>query len=164
MADRVNHELQLVVQELLLLRKETLATAESLTAGDLAAHVTAIPGASQIYLGGVITYATSLKRQLLGVTAPRVISAECAEQMAIGVRRLTGANWGLATTGVAGPQQQENQPVGTVFVAVSSVQGVRSRVLELSAAIGPHQRAEIRQDTCAAAIELLREMLEETQS
>lgn len=164
MAYLADHEQQLLVQQLLIQRQETLATAESLTAGDLASRVTAVPGSSQVYLGGVITYVTALKKQLLGVTAPKVISAECAEQMAQGVRELTGASWGLATTGVAGPKKQEEQPVGTVFVAVASESEVRSRPLALEFPEGPDQRDLIRRASCSATIQLLRELLEEGNS
>src|SRR5690348_4767165 len=99
-------------------RGETLACAESLTGGGLAAALTAVPGASASMRGGVVSYATEVKRTVLGVTAELVISAACAEQMAVGVRDLLGATWGLSTTGVAGPDTQEGQPVGTVFVGV----------------------------------------------
>src|SRR3954467_11948760 len=94
----------------------SLATAESLTGGRLAAVVTAVPGASASYLGGFVTYATELKETLLGV--PRevverygVVSPECARAMAEGCRSATGATYALATTGVAGPDQQEGKAV-----------------------------------------------------
>lgn len=109
----------------------TLACAESVTGGDLAAALSAAPGASETFLGGVVSYATEVKRSVLGVTAERVISAACAEQMAVGVRELCGADWGIATTGVAGPSRQEDQPVGTVFVALAGPDGVRSVQLDL---------------------------------
>lgn len=148
-----------LIHRILSERNQMLATAESLTAGDLAAHITSIPGASQIFMGGVITYATSLKRDLLGVRASRVISAECATQMAQGVRRLTGATWGLSTTGVAGPGSVEDQPVGTVFVGLSSPLGTRAEPLRLDFPQGPEQRSLIRAAVCAAAIQLLHDQL-----
>ncbi|MGN6253140.1 MAG: CinA family protein [Marmoricola sp.] len=112
-------------------RGTTLACAESVTGGDLAAALSAAPGASATFLGGVVSYATQVKRSVLGVRAERVISAECAEQMASGVREVCGADWGISTTGVAGPSEQEDQPVGTVFVGIAGPQGVRSVRLDL---------------------------------
>ena len=135
-------------------RGETLACAESLTGGLVAAALTDVPGASAVVVGGVVTYATSLKHDLLGVTATSVISAECATQMAEGVRRITGADWGLATTGVAGPDRQEDQPVGTVFVAVAGPAQVVSRRLSLSG-----DRVAIREGSVAGVLALLREQL-----
>jgi len=148
-----------LIHRTLLERAQLLATAESLTAGELAARVTSMPGASQIFLGGVITYATALKRELLGVQAAKVISAECATQMAQGVRRLTGAAWGLSTTGVAGPDSVEDQPVGTVFVGLSSPMGARAEQLCLDFPSGPEQRSLIRAAVCTAAIQLLHDEL-----
>ena len=147
---------QIAAETLALLqqRGETAACAESLTGGLVAATLTAVPGASAVVVGGVVTYATSLKRDLLGVTATSVISAECATQMAEGVRRITGADWGLATTGVAGPDRQEDQPVGTVFVAVAGPAQVVSRRLSLSG-----DRAAIRGGSVAGVLALLREQL-----
>ncbi|HNA97894.1 MAG TPA: CinA family protein [Marmoricola sp.] len=140
-------------------RGHTMSTAESLTGGELAATLTSLPGSSTVFLGGVVTYATELKRQLLGVTAPRVISAICAEQMATGIRELTGADWGLSTTGVAGPDQQEGEPVGTVFIAIASASEVTTNQLKLNIPAGGDQRALIRRETCSAATRLLLELV-----
>jgi PncC family amidohydrolase len=131
----------------------TVACAESLTGGELAAALSAAPGASDIFLGGVVSYATEVKREVLGVTAERVISADCAEQMATGVRRLLGSDWALSTTGVAGPDRQEDQPVGTVFVGIAGPDGVRSVPLDLTDLDG--DRTAIRGATCRAALEEL---------
>jgi PncC family amidohydrolase len=133
----------------------TLATAESLTGGALADLVSASPGASDAYLGGVVSYATSVKTGLLGVSEETVeshgvVSAECAEEMAARVRKLIGADFALSTTGVAGPTEQEGKPVGTVFVGVAGPDGASAHELALSGG-----RAEIRHDTCRAAIDLL---------
>jgi len=128
-------------------RGETLACAESLTGGGLAAALTAVPGASASMRGGVVSYATEVKRTVLGVTAELVISAVCAEQMAVGVRDLLGATWGLSTTGVAGPDTQEGQPVGTVFVGVIGPAGAAARRFSLTGS-----REEIRAATVRAAI------------
>lgn len=101
----------------------TVAVAESLTGGRVAAALTAVPGASAVLRGSVTAYATDLKARLLGVDAgllDRVgaVDGEVARQMALGVRKVCGADVGIATTGVAGPTRQDGKPVGTVFVAV----------------------------------------------
>nr|WP_306239054.1 nicotinamide-nucleotide amidohydrolase family protein [Ornithinimicrobium cryptoxanthini] len=102
----------------------TVATAESLTGGLVAAALTSVPGASAVVLGGVVSYALSVKEGLLGVPKELLeeqgaVAADSAAAMADGVRRATGAAVGVATTGVAGPEPSEGKPVGTVFVAVS---------------------------------------------
>src|ERR1700752_1698314 len=102
----------------------TAATAESLTGGRLAVALTDTPGASETYVGGVVTYATELKASVLDVDQRiidlhGVVSPECAKAMATGVRALTGATLGIATTGVAGPTEQEGKPPGTVFVGLA---------------------------------------------
>src|SRR3712207_3495793 len=100
----------------------TLATAESLTGGGVGTALTSVPGSSAVYVGGVISYATRVKVDLLEVPieivhGDGVISAPCARAMASGVRRLLGTDLGVATTGVAGPDRQEGRPAGTGFVA-----------------------------------------------
>lgn len=133
---------------------ESVACAESLTGGELAALLSAAPGSSAVFRGGVVAYATEVKRSVLGVSAERVVSARCAEQLAQGVRDLVGADWAIGTTGVAGPDRQEEQPVGTVFVAVAGRHGVRSLALLLSG-----DRAEIRRSTCEEAVLALLEQV-----
>jgi nicotinamide-nucleotide amidase len=133
----------------------TLATAESLTGGGLGELITSVPGASAVYAGGVITYATRLKVELLGVPLEIVygdgaVSAACARAMAAGVRRVLGADVGVSTTGVAGPDRQEGKPAGTVFVAVADDRGEAVRPLRLTG-----DRAGIRSATVEAALELL---------
>src|SRR5881397_2978130 len=103
----------------LLERGQRVGCAESLTGGQLATLLSVTPGASATFVGGVVTYATELKRRLLGVTAELVVSGECAVQMATGACELLAADWTLSTTGVAGPERQEDQPVGTVFVGLA---------------------------------------------
>jgi nicotinamide-nucleotide amidase len=119
------------VLRLLLVRGGTLAVAESLTGGLVAAEITSVPGASRVFRGSVTAYATDLKHEVLGVDATLLaehgaVSPQVAAQMAAGVRRLLGADWGIATTGVAGPEPQDGQPVGTVFVAVDGPAGAAS--------------------------------------
>lgn len=140
------------LQELLRERGSTVATAESLTGGQLAVRLTNLPGSSQTYVGGAVTYATDMKRFLLGVPdavvdGEGVVSAACAEAMASGIRRVTGATYALATTGVAGPEPQEGKPVGTVFVGIAGPEGARAVHLHLDGT-----RAEIQAQTCERAL------------
>lgn len=140
-------------------RGETLATAESLTGGLVAQTLTDVPGASQVFVGGVVAYTALLKQQLLGVpaavvSAHGVVSAETAQAMALGVRQRLASTWGIATTGVAGPSEQEGHPVGTVFVAISGPFGDAVRQLALSG-----DRAEVRAATCAQVLGLVEEQL-----
>ncbi len=150
------------VDELLLRLREqgaTLATAESLTGGRLAALVTGVPGASRVYIGGVVAYASEVKQQLLGVPADlvarhSVVSPECARAMAEGVRSALGTTWAVSTTGVAGPDQQEGKAVGTVFVGVAGPVGATVTALEL---VGG--RHEIQERTCREAVSALGQAL-----
>ncbi len=147
------------VQVQLLGGGATVATAESLTGGLLGGCFTSVPGSSEVYLGGVVTYSTHLKVSLLGVPVevvdgPGVVSAECAEAMATGVRRLTGSTYALSTTGVAGPDSQEGKPAGTVYVGLAGPTGVRSVALELAGS-----REAIREQTVTAALSALSEQL-----
>ncbi|RLV49409.1 CinA family protein [Nocardioides mangrovicus] len=143
------------VHRLLAERGQTLATAESLTGGRLASLLTDVAGASATYVGGVVSYATSVKEQVLAVPVEvirehGVVSAECARAMAEGVRGLVGADRAVATTGVAGPTEQEGKPVGTVFVGLAGPEGTEAIALHLSG-----DREAIRQQTCEAALEEL---------
>jgi nicotinamide-nucleotide amidase len=137
---------------LLQARGETLATAESLTGGLLGAILTNLAGASATYRGGVVVYATDLKAGLLGVPVSLLdargpVDPDVAAAMAEGVRDRLGATWGVALTGVAGPEPQGDQPVGTVYVAVAGP-GATS-VVERAF---PGQRAEIRLAACRDAL------------
>lgn len=117
--------LPLAAEAVRLLRErgETVACAESLTGGLVCAALVDVPGASDVVVGGVVSYATRVKRDLLevdaGLLAQRgTVDAGTAEQMADGVRRLLEADWGVSTTGVAGPGPSEGKPAGTVFVGL----------------------------------------------
>lgn len=148
------------VLDALAARGETLATAESLTGGLLAARLTDVPGASRSFVGGVVSYATRVKVAVLGVADELVaqhgvVSEQCALAMAEGVRDRLDATWGLATTGVAGPDPQEGRAVGTVWVAVAGPTGSAAHLLDL-----PGDRAAVRQATCVAVLELLSRDLE----
>jgi nicotinamide-nucleotide amidase len=138
------------VHQVLLGRGETVGCAESLTGGGLADLLSSTPGASATFVGSVTSYATRIKRDLLGVTAAQVVSADCAAQMATGVRDLLGTDWALATTGVAGPDKQDDRPVGTVYVAVAGPRGVQVHRHALEG-----DRERIRRAACRAALEAL---------
>jgi PncC family amidohydrolase len=152
------------VHELLLERGATVATAESLTGGQLAALLTAAPGASDTFLGGVVSYATAVKEDVLGVDPTLVetygvVSAECALAMARGVRALMGSTYAVSTTGVAGPAEQEGKPPGTVFVGLAGPAGVSALSLEL---VG--DRAKIQDRTCSEALSALADALREEET
>jgi nicotinamide-nucleotide amidase len=143
------------VLESLARRGETVATAESLTGGLLSARLTDVPGASRSFVGGVVSYATRVKVSALGVPADvverhGVVSEECAIAMARGVRDRLDATWGVATTGVAGPDPQEGRAVGTVWVAVAGPDRVEARELALRG-----DRTAVRQASCDAALSVL---------
>jgi PncC family amidohydrolase len=152
--------LAIEVHRLLAARHSTVAVAESLTGGLLGACLTAMPGASRTFRGGVLSYATDLKETLLGVPGPLLgaegaVSAEVAGAMAGGVRDRLQATYGVALTGVAGPDPQDGKPPGTVFVAVAGPDVGRVSGVDLSGG-----RDEIRVGAVRAALELLRDVLE----
>jgi nicotinamide-nucleotide amidase len=142
-------------------RGETLASAESLTGGMIGALLTDVPGASASYLGGVISYATRLKVTLAGVDRSTLaevgpVAERTAAEMARGVAERCDSDWGLASTGVAGPDPQDGHRVGQVFVAVSHrARGLRVEELALQGG-----RAAIRDQTASAALGLLADALE----
>jgi nicotinamide-nucleotide amidase len=134
---------------------QTVAVAESLTGGLLAARIVEVPGASVAFRGGVVAYAGDLKHTLLGVDVDLLARAgavhpQVAAQMAGGVRERLAATWGLATTGIAGPDPQDGRPPGTVFVGIAGPDGVRTLSLSLRGG-----RAQVRGDTVDAALALL---------
>ena len=135
-------------------RGQTLAVAESLTGGLLAASIVDVAGASAVFRGGLVVYATDLKATLAGVPAPLLarhgpVHPLVAAALAAGARQRCAADWGLATTGVAGPDPQDGIEPGTVYVAVD---GPTSRVQRLDLT---GDRAAIRAATVAAALTLL---------
>jgi nicotinamide-nucleotide amidase len=144
-------------------RGQTLATAESLTGGLLGAAITAVPGASVVYRGGIIAYPPELKAVLLGVPEDLLarhgpIHPGVAAAMATGARDRLGATWGLATTGVAGPDPADAFPPGTVHIAASAGSPA-TRSLALAGG-----RDRIRRDTVDQALRLLFELLREDAS
>jgi len=147
----------LAAEVLRLLREAgwTLATAESLTGGLVAAALTDVPGSSQSFRGGVVSYATDLKARLLGVDGSMLathgaVYAPVAAAMAAGVRERLGATVGVATTGVAGPDAQDGQPPGTVHIAVSLADDTIVRTIALSG-----DRDEVRRLTVERVLGLL---------
>ena len=148
-------ELARQVHALLQARGQTVAVAESLTGGLVAAALTDIPGASSSFRGGIVSYATDLKAALLGVDAAMLarygaVYGPVATAMADGVRTRLRASYGLATTGVAGPEPQDGQPVGTVHIAVSTDGDTVLRTVALSG-----DRAQVRKLTVEHALGLL---------
>ncbi|MGX1912227.1 CinA family protein [Streptomyces phaeochromogenes] len=155
------------VLRLLTVRGETLAVAESLTGGLVAADLAAVPGASKAFRGSVTAYATDLKRDVLGVDATLLdqrgaVDPQVAAQMAAGARKVLGADWGIATTGVAGPEPQGGQPVGTVFVAVDGPQGASGEGVLGGKVVALRlngSRTEIRMESVRSVLALLLEQL-----
>lgn len=140
---------------------ESVACAESLTGGLVCAALTDVPGASASVRGGVVAYSTEVKAAVLGVPADLLaergaVDPQVAREMAQAVCRVLASDWGVATTGVAGPDPQDGRPVGTVYVAVAG--GGDCRV---AAHMFTGDRARIREATVAAAVSLLGEALAE---
>lgn len=138
----------------LMQRGETVATVESLTGGLVAGAITDVAGCSAVFRGGLVTYATDLKNTLAGVpvtvTDTGVVTEETARAMALGAREACGADWALATTGVAGPGPQYGVAAGTVWVAAAGPGGVvRTRELRVEG-----DRAAVRGASVDAVLEL----------
>ena len=143
------------VAERLLGAGLTLAVAESLTGGLVASRLVNVAGASEWFKGGVVAYDPEVKYSVLGVPRGPVVTAEAARAMAEGVRRVTGADVGLATTGVAGPEIQEGMPAGTVFLGLA-LPGAEA---EASEAHLPGDRDRVRQFATISLLDLLRRRL-----
>ena len=143
-----------VIGVLLGQRKWTLATAESMTGGLVSSRIVDTPEASTWFTGGVVTYASEVKFNVLGVREGPVVTEESAVQMAEGVRRLLGTDVGLSVTGVAGPDRQEDQPVGTAWLGVAMPTGSEAVHVRL-----PGDRLRIRQLAAISVLDLLRRRL-----
>ena len=144
------------VLDLLGQRGATLATAESLTGGRVAAALTAVPGSSACFVGGVVAYAATVKVSVLGVPPALihehgVVSSACAQAMASGVRALTGATYAVSTTGVAGPGEQDGVRPGTVYVGVVGRGSPTAVALELSGDRSAVQEQATREALSAVA-------------
>lgn len=154
-----------VVLERLRQRRQTLAVAESCTGGGLGAALAAVPGASEVFLGGVIAYANAVKQGLLGVPAELLaahgaVSDPVAQAMAEGARRATGADWALAVTGIAGPGGgSPEKPVGLVHIAVAGPDGCSSEGVRFGSSRG---RSWIQLLTAGEALDRLRRRLDAT--
>jgi nicotinamide-nucleotide amidase len=162
----VSHDqmpLEKVLVDLLTSRGETLACAESCTGGLLSNRITNVPGASAVFLGGYVTYANALKASALGVDGALIeshgaVSEPVAEAMAVGARERAGADYALATTGIAGPDGgSAEKPVGTVFIALAGKDG--ATVVEHHRF--PTDRKTFKDLVCLTAFNLLRRRLSE---
>lgn len=148
------------VVRLLTGRRQTLVVAESCTGGRLASRITDVPGASAVFLGGVVSYSNALKQRLLGVRAETLASAGAvsettAREMAEGARTRNGADYALAVTGIAGPGGgTPAKPVGTVFIALAT-----ARATTVIAPLNPYDRETFKNVTTQQALELLRQEL-----
>jgi nicotinamide-nucleotide amidase len=144
-----------VLGAMLAARGWTLGLAESLTGGLVASRIVSVPGASRWFRGGVVSYATEVKRSLLGVSNGRVVSGTAAREMAEAACRVLGSDVGLSLTGVAGPDLQDNEPPGTVFCGVA----LPERPPEAVTLNLPGDRDRIRQMATISALDLLRQRL-----
>lgn len=149
-----------LIHQTLQERGMTLAVAESCTGGVIASRFTAMPGASAYFLAGVVAYQNSVKERVLGVESETLarcgaVSEEVVRQMAEGVRRLTGADYGVATSGIAGPAGgSEEKPVGTVWMAVATPEGITAVCRQCGT-----DRGQIINRSASYAISMLREAL-----
>jgi competence/damage-inducible protein CinA-like protein len=134
----------------------TLGVAESVTAGLISSRIGAVPGASKTFRGAVVSYATDVKRSVLGVGADLVVSEQAAIEMAVGAQRVLGADVGISATGVAGPDEQDGQPVGTVWFAVA----LPDRAPEAFTVRLPGDRERVRQFSAITLLNTLRQRLE----
>ncbi|WP_038016840.1 competence/damage-inducible protein A [Synechococcus sp. PCC 7335] len=154
-----NETLADVVGQLLKARSETLSVAESCTGGGLGSLITAIPGSSSYFWGGVISYDNQIKQQLLGVDETVLarcgaVSPEVAAAMAFGVRDRLGTDWALSITGIAGPGGGSiEKPVGLVYIALASAQGIKTEKYLFGSETS---RDLIRQKSTSSALNLLR--------
>jgi nicotinamide-nucleotide amidase len=146
-----------VVHRLLLERGETVAVAESLTGGLLAARLSETPGASETFRGAIVAYQAELKDELLGANAVArgAVTEETAQRMAAGARERLGATWGLSTTGVAGPTESEGHPVGTLYLGLAGPDGTQTRRVQL-----PGDRPMVRMLSVVQALDLLRRTIQ----
>jgi nicotinamide-nucleotide amidase len=134
----------------------TLGVAESLTGGLIGARIVNVPGASEVFRGTIGSYATDVKRSILGVTAESVVSEEAARQMAVGAQRVLGADVGIAATGVAGPTEQDGVAVGTVYFALA----LPGRPTEAVGTRLPGDRERLRQFSTISLLNMLRQRLD----
>jgi nicotinamide-nucleotide amidase len=145
-----------VLFDILREKKLTLGVAESVTGGLVAGRLTAVVGASDVFRGGIVSYASDVKFGVLGVTPGPVVSEAAAKEMAVGVRKALGSDIGLALTGVAGPAEQDGVKVGTVCVGIAFSDGTtKSTTFHL-----PIGREQMRQLSVITALNFLRNQLQ----
>jgi nicotinamide-nucleotide amidase len=149
-----DENMEAAVGSLLVKRDLTLAVAESLTGGLVGSRLTAVPGASDWFRGALVVYASEAKRSLLGVADGPVVSENAATEMASGAAATLGADVGLSLTGVAGPTEQDGQPVGTVWIGLAGLGSPEARPLHMAG-----DREQIRQISAISALDLLRRRL-----
>lgn len=144
--------------ELLKERKETLSVVESCTGGLISSSITDISGASKVFVGGVIVYATEMKRKMLGIPPEifnyGVISQEMAKAMAFAVKSLTGSDYSIAITGNLGPDTMEGKPRGLIYIAVATPEKVYVKELNLKG-----DRFSNKREATEEALKLLLEVL-----
>ena len=157
---RDDEEIESVVVKLLTQKRKTLALAESCTGGLIANRITDVPGASEVFLGGVVSYANAAKEKFLSVRAETLqshgaVSEAIAREMALGAREKFNSDFAIAVTGIAGPSGgTAEKPVGTVFIALASASGV-----EVKKFLNVWERATFKQVTATQALEWLRRTL-----
>ncbi len=144
-----------VVLDLIAQRGWSFAVAESVTGGLVGGRITAVPGVSKTFRGGIISYASDVKYELLDVDLGPVVSEKAAIQMAIGAQEVLNADVALALTGVAGPDEQDGQPVGTLCIGVAFPDGSTAS----TTAMLPGQRDQMRQMSVITALSFLRGLL-----
>ena len=149
-----DESMEFVVLQLLRDRGLSLGLAESVTGGLVAGRITSVPGASEVFRGSIVSYASSVKFDVLGVPPGPVVSEAAAAAMAKGAQRVLHADVGLALTGVAGPTEQDGMPVGTLCVGLAIGDEVHTRTLRL-----PGQREQMRQMSVISALDVLRRSL-----
>jgi nicotinamide-nucleotide amidase len=146
--------MEAAVGKLLVQAGQTLGVAESLTGGLVGSRISEVPGASDWFRGSIVAYASDVKRKLLGVSDGPVVSESAAQEMANGAAATLGADVGLALTGVAGPTEQDGQPVGTVWAALALDGTSGARLFRLGG-----ERQQIRQLATISALDWLRRRL-----
>ena len=161
----INKALGSLAEETVLNLKEkgiTLATAESCTGGMVASFITSVSGVSEIFEMGVVSYSSRIKNEILGVSEQTLsemgaVSEQTAAEMANGIRKKSGADIGVAVTGVAGPLGSEGHPPGYVFIALSSVKGTFTELLN----INPESREFVRESAVAAVFNMINTYIKE---
>lgn len=149
-----DQSMESIVIDLLRTKNATLSVAESLTGGLVMSRLVSIPGASDVLVGGVVSYTNQIKSDILGVTASDVYSHECAQQMAAGVQKECGSNFALSTTGVAGPGADGIHQPGEVFIGIADTHNVVSERFLLGG-----DRERVREYATISALNLLRWVL-----